>query len=107
MKRGSRNTLVIYYYYYYYYYRHHHHHHHHHHYYYYYYYYYGDDDDDNDDDYLVSSFASRLDQRKGESFTINPVQVVAFRLREWCMLGVILQRTFTQLGDKRQDLFSP
>ena len=34
-------------------------------------------------------------------------KVVTFRLRGWCMLGVILLPAFTRQGHECQDLFSP
>ena len=38
----------------------------------------------------------------------NPTkQVVTFRLRGWCVLGVFLLPAFTRLGHERQDLLSP
>ena len=38
----------------------------------------------------------------------NPtVQVVTFRLRGWCVLGVFLSPAFTRLGHERQNLLSP
>ena len=38
----------------------------------------------------------------------NPtIEVVTFRLRGWCMLGVFLVPAFTHLGHKCQDLLSP
>ena len=38
----------------------------------------------------------------------NPtIQVVTFRLRGWCVLGVFLLPAFTRLGHERQDLLSP
>ena len=37
----------------------------------------------------------------------NPtIEVVTFRLRGWCMLGVFLLPAFTRLGHERQDLMS-
>ena len=37
----------------------------------------------------------------------NPtIQVVTFRLRGWCVLGVFLLPAFTHLGHERQDLLS-
>ena len=49
----------------------------------------------------------------GEIFCVrdrlfNPtIEVVAFRLRGWCMLGVFLLPAFTRLGHERQDFLSP
>ena len=38
----------------------------------------------------------------------NPtIEVVTFRLRGWCVLGVFLLPAFTRLGHERQDLLSP
>ena len=38
----------------------------------------------------------------------NPtIKVVTFRLRGWCVLGVLLLPAFTRLGHERQDLLSP
>ena len=38
----------------------------------------------------------------------NPtIEVVTFRLRGWCVLGVVLLPAFTRLGHERQDLLSP
>ena len=38
----------------------------------------------------------------------NPtIEVVTFRLRGWCMLGVFLLPAFTRLGRECQDLLSP
>ena len=38
----------------------------------------------------------------------NPtIEVVTFRLRGWCMLGVLLLLVFTRLGHECQDLFGP
>ena len=38
----------------------------------------------------------------------NPtIEVVTFRLRGWCMLGVFLLLAFTRLGHECQDLLSP
>ena len=38
----------------------------------------------------------------------NPtIEVVTFRLRGWCMLGVFSLPVFTHLGYERQDLLSP
>ena len=38
----------------------------------------------------------------------NPtIEVVTFRLREWCMPDVFLLPAFTRLGHKFQDLLSP
>ena len=34
------------------------------------------------------------------------IEVVTFRLREWCMLGVFLLPAFTCLGHECQDLWS-
>ena len=40
-------------------------------------------------------------------FFFNPtIEVVAFRLRGLCMLGVFLLPAFTRLGHERQDLLS-
>ena len=37
----------------------------------------------------------------------NPtIRVVTFRLRGWCMLGVLLLPAFTRLGHECQDLLS-
>ena len=39
---------------------------------------------------------------------LNPtIEIVPFRLREWCILGVILLLTFTSLAHECQDLWSP
>ena len=35
------------------------------------------------------------------------IEVVTFRLRGWCMLGVFLLSALTHLGYERQDLLSP
>ena len=48
----------------------------------------------------------------GEIFAYGTVfnpgsQVVTFRLRGWCVLGVFLLPAFTRLGHERQDLLSP
>ena len=41
-------------------------------------------------------------------FFLNPtIEVVTFRLRGWCMLGVLLLPAFTRLGHECQDLLSP
>ena len=40
-------------------------------------------------------------------FFYPPVEVVTFRLRGWCMLGVFLLTAFTRLGHECQDLLSP
>ena len=41
-------------------------------------------------------------------FFFNPtIKVVTFRLRGWCVLGVLLLPAFTRLGHERQDLLSP
>ena len=38
----------------------------------------------------------------------NPtIEVVTFRLRAWCMLGVILLPAFIHLGHECQNLLSP
>ena len=38
----------------------------------------------------------------------NPtIEIVTFRLRGWCMLGVLLLPAFTRLGHECQDLLSP
>ena len=38
----------------------------------------------------------------------NPtIEVVTFRLRKWCMLGVFLLPAFTHLGHEGQDFLSP
>ena len=38
----------------------------------------------------------------------NPtIEVVTFRLRGWCMLGVFLLLAFARLGHECQDLLSP
>ena len=38
----------------------------------------------------------------------NPtIKVVTFRLRGWCMQGLLLLPAFTRLGHERQDLLSP
>ena len=40
--------------------------------------------------------------------SFNPtIEVVTFRLRGWCMLGVFLLPEFIRLGDEFQDLLSP
>ena len=39
-------------------------------------------------------------------FFILTIEVVTFRLREWCMLGVFLLLALTRLGHERQDLLS-
>ena len=39
---------------------------------------------------------------------LNPaIEVVTFRLRGWCMLGVFLSPAFTRLGHEYQDLSGP
>ena len=39
---------------------------------------------------------------------LNPaIEVVTFRFRGWCMLGVFLLPAFTRLGHEHQDLLSP
>ena len=41
-------------------------------------------------------------------YFFNPtIEVVTFRLRGWCMLGVYLLPAFTRLGHECQDLLSP
>ena len=41
-------------------------------------------------------------------FHLNPtIEVVAFRLHRWCMLGVFLLLVFTCLGHESQDLLGP
>ena len=41
-------------------------------------------------------------------FKKNPtIEVVTFRFRGWCMLGVFLLSAFTSLGHERQDRLSP
>ena len=40
-------------------------------------------------------------------FFIPTIEVVIFRLRGWCMLGVFLLPAFTRLGHECQDLLSP
>ena len=40
----------------------------------------------------------------GEIFANVTVEVVTFRLREWCMLGVFLVPAFTRLDNERWDL---
>ena len=40
-------------------------------------------------------------------FFFNPtIEVITFRLRGWCMLGIILLPVFTRLGHERQDFLS-
>ena len=44
----------------------------------------------------------------GRFFLFNPTtEVVTFRLRGWCMLGVFLLPAFTRLRHEYQDLLSP
>ena len=39
---------------------------------------------------------------------LNPtIEVVTFRLRGWCILGVFLLPAFTRLGHESQDFWSP
>ena len=37
-------------------------------------------------------------------FLNQTIEVVTFRIRGWCMLGVFLLSAFTRLGHERQDL---
>ena len=69
---------------------------------------------------LVSSSSSSAFPARSLGFTIfgvrffcvcdrffNPtIEVVTFRLRGWCILGVLLLPAFTRLGYERQDLLS-
>ena len=42
------------------------------------------------------------------AFFFNPtIEVVTFRLRGWCMLGVFLLLAFARLGHEHQDHLSP
>ena len=41
----------------------------------------------------------------GEIFTYVTIEVVTFRLRSWCVLGVFLLPAFTRLENECQDLF--
>ena len=41
------------------------------------------------------------------SFLNSAIEVVTFRLRGWCLLGVFLLPAFTRLGHIRQELLSP
>ena len=40
-------------------------------------------------------------------FVHPTIEVVTFRLRGWCMLGVFLLPAFTPLGHEHRDLMSP
>ena len=39
-------------------------------------------------------------------FFNSTIEIVTFRRRGWCMLGVFLLPAFTRLGHERQDLLS-
>ena len=58
--------------------------------------------------YYSSSAFTLLDEILAYMTVFSPaIEVVAFRLRGWSMLGVFLLLVFTCLGHERQDLLSP